>query len=129
MNKRGWIIPILIIAINAILIILRWSSFPELLPAHFDLQGNADGVMPRSNLLMYPVISAARCLIAYLIAWKKCKLQTGMIVLASGISIILLLSTLVTLTSGKMPVFMLAEPVILLATVVAFVVCVLKARK
>ena len=94
------VIPILIVAINVLLIIVRWSSFPELLPAHFDLQGNAGGVMSRNILLLYPVISAAICLGAYLIAWKM----------------------------RKLPVFMLAEPVILLATVVAFVVCVAKSR-
>lgn len=30
----------------------------ELLPAHFDLQGNASGTMPRSVLPLYPLIGA-----------------------------------------------------------------------
>jgi type III secretory pathway component EscS len=30
---------------------------------------------------------------------------------------------MVTLTTGKMPVFMLAEPVILVAAVVGFIIC------
>ena len=42
---------------------------------------------------------------------------------------VLLLSTFVTLTSGTMPVFMLAEPVVLLATVVACIVYIVKYRK
>lgn len=47
MNKNSWFIPILIVALNAFAIIDRWGSLPELLPAHYDLQGNAGGTMPR----------------------------------------------------------------------------------
>ena len=43
--------------------------------------------------------------------------------------LVLLSSTMVTLTSGTMPIFMLAEPVILLAAVIGFVVCFVKSRK
>ena len=129
MNKRSWFIPILILAINALAIVVRWGSLPEILPAHYDLQGNAGGTMPRSVLLLYPLIGAAVCLVAYLIALKKHKLQTGLVILVSGICLVLLSSALVTLTSGTMPIFMLAEPVILLAAVVGFVVCVVKSRK
>ena len=129
MNKRSWFIPILILAINVLAIIVRWSSLPEILPAHYDLQGNAGGTMPRSVLLLYPLIGAAVCLVAYLIARIKHKLQTGLVILVSGICLVLLSSALVTLTSGTMPIFMLAEPVILLAAVVGFVVCVVKSCK
>lgn len=126
MNKRFWFIPILIVTINALAVIIRWSYLPELLPAHFDLQGNARGTMARNVLLLYPLIGAAISMTAYLIARMKNKLQTGLVVLASGMSLIMLLSTMVALTSGSMPIFMLSEPVILLATVVAFVVCLVK---
>ena len=129
MIKRGWFIPIFILAINAIAIIVRWSSLPELLPAHFDLQGNPSGTMPRTMLILYPVMSAFICLMAYLIAKKKYILQTGLVILTFGISLILLSSTMVTLTYGTMPVFMLAEPVILLVAIVGFVVCFVKSRK
>ena len=129
MNKRIWIIPILIVVVNALAIIVRWGSLSELLPAHFDLEGNAAGTMPRTTLLMYPLIAATVCLAGYVIARKKQNLQPSLVILASGISLILLFSALVTLTSGKMPFFMLAEPVILLTTVVAVVVCVVKGRK
>ena len=128
MNKRGWIIPILIVAIHALVIIMRWGSLPELLPAHFDLQGNASGSMPRSMMLLYPAIGAAICLISYGIARMKEKLQKPLIILTSGICLILLSSAMVTLTSGKFPFFMLAEPVILLVTVAAVIVCVVKSR-
>ena len=129
MNKRSWFIPILIVALNALAVVVRWSSLSELLPAHYDLQGNAGGTMPRSMLLLYPLIGAAICLIAYVIGRMKHKLQAGLVILASGICLVLLSSTMVTLTSGTMPVFMLAEPVILLAAVIGFVVCMVKSRK
>lgn len=129
MNKRGWFIPILIVSVNALAIVVRWSSLSDVFPAHFDLQGNPGGEMSRSVLLMYPIISAVVCLAAYLIARIKDKLQTGLIILASGLSLVILFSTMVTLTSGTMPVFMLVEPVILLAAIVGFVICLIKSRK
>ena len=129
MNRRGWYIPMLIVALNVLAVVVRWSSLPELLPAHFDLQGNASGTMPRSMLLLYLLIGAVVCLIAYLLRRKMQKLQVGFVMLASGICLVLLASTMVTLTSGTIPVFMLAEPVILLAAVVGFVFCFVKSRK
>ena len=129
MNKRSWLIPILIVALNALAIMVRWSSLPELLPAHYDLQGNAGGTMPRSMLLLYLLIGVAICVIAFVIARKKPKFQTGLVILTSGICLVLFASTMVTLTAGTMPVFMLSEPVILLVAVVGAVVCVMKSRK
>lgn len=129
MNKKNWLAPILIVALNALAIIIRWSSLSELLPAHYDLQGNADGTMPRSMLFVYVLIGAVICLIAYFIGCMKQKLQKGLVILASGICLVLLLSTMVTLTSGTMPIFMLAEPVVLLLAVVGCVVSVVRSRK
>ena len=128
MNKRGWFIPFLIVAINALVIIGRWNSLSEILPAHFDLQGNASGTMSRNLLLLYPLIGAAISLIAYVIAQKKQCLQTGLIILTTCICLVLLSSTLVTLTSGATPIFMLAEPVILLIAVVGSIISVVKSR-
>ena len=128
MNKSGWLITILIVAVNVAAVLMQWSLLPEILPSHFDLQGNASGSIARSMLLLYPVVSAIVCMIAYLIAWKKPKLQTGLIILSSGISLVILSSALVTLTSGSMPIFMLAEPVILLITVIAFILSLIKSR-
>mgnify|MGYP003305220060 FL=1 len=128
MNKKIWLTPILIVALNALAIIIRWSSLPELLPAHYDLQGNADGTMPRSMLFVYVLIGAVICLIAYIIGRMNQKLQKGLAILASGICLVLLLSTMVTLTSGTMPIFMLAEPVVLLLAVVGCVVSVVRSH-
>lgn len=129
MKNNKWFIPILVIAVNALAVIVKWSSLPELLPAHFDLQGNASGTMARSMLPLYPAAGAAVFLLSWLIARKAKRLDTGLVVLTSGISLILLCSTMVTLTTGKMPVFMMAEPVILVAALVGFILCLRKDRK
>ena len=129
MNKRDCVIPSAIVLVNALAIAVRWSSLPELLPAHFDLEGNAAGTMSHNALLLYPMIGAAICLAAYIIARIKHTLKTGLTILSSGICLILLSSTLVSLTYGKVPVFMLAEPVILLSTVVAFIISIIRMRK
>ena len=129
MKINKWFIPILIVAVNALAVIVKWSSLPELLPAHFDLQGNAGGTMARSMLPLYPAVGAAVFLLCWLIARKAKRLETCLVVLTSGISLILLFSTMVTLTTGKMPVFMLAEPVILVAAIVGFILCLRKDRK
>ena len=129
MNKIGSLIPILIVALNTLAVILQWGSLSEVLPAHYDLQGNAGGTMPRSMLLLYILVECVICIATYLIGRMKPKLQTCLDVLASGICLVLFLSTMVTLTSGTMPIFMLAEPIILLVTVIGFIVCVVKSRK
>ena len=129
MNKRYWVIPTSIVAINALAIAMRWNSLSELLPAHFDLEGNAAGSMSRHALLLYPLMGAVICLAAYIIARIKHTLKTGLTVLSSGICLILLSSTLVSLTQGKLPVFMLAEPVILLLTIIAFIIYSIRMRK
>ena len=127
--KRSWLIPIIIMVVNVLAVIVRWTSLPEPMPAHFDLEGNASDTMSRCVLLMYPLIGAVICLASYVVAGIKPKLLTGLVVLASGISLVLLSSAMVSLTYGKVPLFMLAEPVIMLAAVVAFAVCVVKSRK
>ena len=133
--KYGWIIPAMILAVNAIVVMIRWSSLPEVLLAHFDLQGNASGTMPRSTLLIYLLISLVICLISFGIArviskrnHKSSELQLlGLTILTSGIVLTIFSSTMVSLTAGKMPIFMLAEPIILFLAVAAFIICLIKA--
>jgi hypothetical protein len=129
MNKRAWLIPMLIVLINALIIMVKWSSLEDSLPAHYDLEGNPNGVMSRSVLLLYPLIGFIICIVAYAIALKKDRFQAGLVILSSGLSLILLSSTLVTLTAGTMPIFMLAEPVILLIAVAGFITTLVKSRK
>ena len=92
MSKKMWFIPILIVALNALAIIVRWGSLSELLPAHFDLEGNAGGTMPRSMLLVNIAIGAVVYLIAYIIGRLKQNIQKGMVILSSGISLVLFCS-------------------------------------
>ena len=128
--KRGWIIPFLIVAVNAAAVLIQWSSLPEILPAHFDLQGNASGSMSRSTLIIYPVIGLVICAVAYALSSLVFKrLNKGLIILTSGITLVILSSTMVTLTYGITPVFMLAEPVILIAALIWFIICWVKTSK
>ena len=129
MNKRSLYIPIFVVTINALAIIWTWSSLSEVIPAHFDLQGNATGTMSRNILLMYPLIGMAVSISTYVIARMKPILKTGLTILASGICLILLSSTLVSLTYGQFPVFMLAEPVILIIALAGFIVSLAQSRK
>lgn len=131
MHKLGWLFPALVVTINAVLVLIFWSSLSENLPAHFDLDGNASGFISRTTLLYYPLLGAVIGLIAYLI---RCRIDrkyfnVGLLILTSGIELIILSSTLVTLTQGTKPFFMLAEPVILVIALAAFTVCLIKSRK
>ena len=131
MKKRGWLFPALVVGINAAMILILWSSLAENLPAHFDLAGNASGSISRTTLLFYPLVGAIIGLIAY---WIRCRIDKkyfngGLLILTSGIELIILSSTLVTLTQGTKPIFMLAEPVILVIALAAFIVGFIKCRK
>jgi uncharacterized membrane protein len=119
---------------------IRWSALPDVLPAHFDPAGNASGSMARTTLLFYPVISLILCLAAYgiyALANKMFKLKAderglrmcGLHVFTSCLALTILSSTLVTLTFGKCPIFMFAEPVIMLAGIITLIVCLIKASK
>ena len=137
--KQGWIIPAIIIIVNVCAIWIRWSSLPETLPAHFDPQGNASGSMARTTLIYYPVISMMACLVAYGISAMARILflkpddsglrLLGLHCLTSAIALTILSSTMVTLTFGTKPTFMFAEPVIIIAGITAFLICLRKTRK
>ena len=131
MNKRGWLFPALIVGVNAALILILWNSLSENLPAHFDLQGNASGSISRTTLLYYPVAGTVIGLIAYWIRCRKDKkfFNGGLLILTSGIELIILSSTMVTLTQGTKPFFMLAEPVILVIALTAFIIGLVKSKK
>ena len=138
--KYGWMIPAIIIIVNACAICIRWSALPDVLPAHFDPAGNASGSMARTTLIFYPIISMLLCLVTYgiyALANKMFKLKPdekglrlcGLHVFSLCLALTILSSTLVTLTFGKCPIFMFAEPVIMLAGIITLIVCLLKANK
>lgn len=139
-HKYGWMVPAIIIIVNVCAIWIRWSALPDVLPAHFDPAGNASGSMARTTLIFYPIISMLLCLVTYgiyALANKMFKLKPdekglrlfGIHVLASCLALTILSSTLVTLTFGKCPIFMFAEPVIMLAGIITLIVCLIKAKK
>ena len=138
--KNGWIVPAIVIIVNVCAIWISWKSLPETLPAHFDPQGNASGSLARTTLRLYPIISMMICLVAYgiyalannIFKFKpdeKGLRLLGLHCLTSAITLTILSSTMVTLTFGTKPIFMFAEPVIMVIGVAVFIVCLIKSRK
>ena len=139
-RKYGWMVPVIIIVVNVCAIWIRWSGLPDVLPAHFDPAGNASGSMDRNTLIFYPVISLLLCLVTYgiyTLAANMFKLRadekglriSGLHVLASSLALTVLSSTMVTLTFGTQPIFMFAEPVLLVAGITTLIICLIKVGK
>ena len=135
--KNGWMVPAIIIIVNMCAIWIRWSVLPDVLPAHFDPAGNASGSMAKTTLLFYPVISIMLCLMTYgiyalinnifkLKPDEKGLRMCGLHVFASCLALTVLSSTMVTLTMGTCPLFMFAEPVLMLAGITTLIVCLVK---
>ena len=138
-RKYGWMVPVIIIIVNVCAIWIRWSALADVLPAHFDPAGNASGTMAKTTLIYYPVISLMLCLTTYgiyTLANNLFKLRPderglrlcGLHVFASCLTLTVLSSTLVTLTMGTCPLFMFAEPILLLAGIITLIVCLVKAK-
>ena len=138
-RKYGWMVPVIIIIVNVFVIWIRWSALADVLPAHFDPAGNASGTMAKTTLIYYPVISLMLCLTTYgiyTLANNMFKLRPderglrlcGLHVFASCLTLTVLSSTLVTLTMGTNPLFMFAEPILLLAGIITLIVCLVKAK-
>ncbi len=136
-RKYGWMVPVIIIIVNVCAIWIRWSALADVLPAHFDPAGNASGSMAKTTLIFYPVISLMLCLVTYgiyTLANNIFKLRPdekglrmcGLHVLASCLALTVLSSTLVTLTMGTNPLFMFAEPVLMLAGIITLIICLIK---
>ena len=129
MNKKEWFILALIVATNALAIAVSWNALPDPLPAHYDLDGNAGGSMCRTALFLYPLASAAFCLVSYAISLKIKRISRALLILTTGVVLVVFSSCMVSLTSGTMPIFMLAEPVILLGAVSAFIILTVRSCK
>ena len=138
-RKYGWMVPVIIIIVNVCAIWIRWSALADVLPAHFDPAGNASGTMAKTTLIYYPVISLMLCLVTYgiytlannifkLTPDEKGLRMCGLHVMASCLTLTVLSSTLVTLTMGTCPLFMFAEPVLLLAGIITLIVCLVKSK-
>ena len=92
------------------------------------------------KLIFYPIISLMLCLVTYgiyALANNIFKLKPdekglrlcGLHVFASCLALTVLSSTLVTLTMGTCPLFMFAEPVLMLAGIITLIVCLVKAAR
>ena len=138
-RKYGWMVPVIIIIVNVCAIWIRWSALPHVLPAHFDPAGNASGSMGKNTLIFYPVISLMLCLVTYgiyALANNIFKLKAdergmricGLHVFASSLALTVLSSTLVTLTMGTCPLFMFAEPILIVAGVTTLIIFLIKAK-
>ena len=138
-RKYGWMVPVIIIIVNVCAIWIRWSALPDVLPAHFDPAGNASGSMDRTTLIYYPIISLMLCLVTYgiyTLANNMFKLKPdekglricGLHVFASCMTLTVLSSTLVTLTMGTCPLFMFAEPILIVAGVTTLIIFLIKAK-
>ena len=132
-------VPAIIIIVNVCAIWIRWSVLPDVLPAHFDPAGNASGSMAKTTLLFYPVISIMLCLMTYgiyalinnifkLKPDEKGLRMCGLHVFASCLALTVLSSTMVTLTMGTCPLFMFAEPVLMLVGIITLIICLIKAK-
>ena len=123
-RKYGWMVPAIIIIVNVFVIWIGWNSRPN---------------MRNTRLIVYPVISLMLCLATYgiytlaenifhLRPYERGLRICGLHVFASCLTLTVLSSTLVTLTRGVCPLFMVAEPILLLAGIITLIVCLVKAK-
>lgn len=132
MKTKLWMLTSAVILLNFALVLMNYRTLPDQLPLHFDLDGNYTSSMAKTTLFYYPAVSLVLCTLIYLVSafilktFKK--LQKGMAVRCAYVDIItvcvaliILSSTCVTLTSGRVHFFMFAEPVLFLVAVAAVV--------
>lgn len=140
MKNRLWIITSGVILVNFALVLCFRRSLPEMLPLHIGLDGSYASTMPYTRLFMYPSTSLVLAFCIYTLASIAFRLfpalndgrgirMTTVDILALGFSLIILSSTCVSLTMGKVHFFMFAEPAILLLLIAAVIVGEIRIRK
>lgn len=67
LSKKWYLIPLSIVLVNAVLALVMYPSLPEVIPTHWDLKGNADGLMNKSMLvvMIMPIIQLIMVLVFY----------------------------------------------------------------
>lgn len=120
---------IIVMALNIVLVMANWDILPVNMPAHFNPQGHASGTMPRSMLWAYVGISALICIVSGCISFKDPRRRKALSLITLFLTLIILCSTCVSLTGGRHPIFMFAEPVFLLVIVITLIVTGIKVRK
>ena len=140
MKNRLWIITSGVILVNFALVLCFRRSLPEILPFHISLDGSYASTMPYTRLFTYPATSFVLATGIYLLASIAFRLfpalndskgirMTTVDILVLGLALIILSSTCVSLTMGKVHFFMFAEPVILLLMIAAAIIGEIQIRK
>lgn len=140
MKNRLWIITAGIILVNFALVLCFRRSLPETLPLHIGLDGSYADTMPYTRLFFYPATSLILAVGIYLLSSVAFRLFPGLNdakgmrlttvdIIVLGLALIILSSTCVSLTMGKVHFFMFAEPVILLLVIAAAIVGEIRIKK
>ena len=142
MKNRLWAVTAVIILLNFALVLFLRKSMPATLPFHIGLDGSYATTMPYTRLFCYPAVSLVLATGIYLIAavlFKRFKKLddvrgircTYIDIIVLGLALIILSSTCVSLTMGKVHFFMFAEPVIFLLIVAAVIIgeCRIRSQK
>lgn len=129
-----------VIILNFLLVIICRQYLPDILPLHIDLDGNASSSMPYTRLYFYPIASLVLALLVNgirSIAFKsvpKLDDKNGVRrryvdICILGITMVVLLSTCVSLTQGRVHLFMFSEPIVMLLCILAVIQAEVKIRK
>lgn len=131
LKKKDFILmaAIAVSVLTVILVWARWNGLPSEMPAHFDPQGNAAGTMPRAALLLYDGVSVLICVVSALVRFKKPLRRKALSLITLFLALAILCSACVSLTAGRQPLFMFAEPLFVLGIIVTLVVTAVKVRK
>ena len=132
MRNRLWILSTLIILVNFALVLFCRRALPSELPLHISLDGSYADTMPYARLFLYPLVSlvlAAGIYIVSALLFKRFpRLDdtkgircTNIDIAVCCLALVILCSTCVSLTMGKVHFFMFAEPAILLILLIAVV--------
>ncbi|MCQ2283747.1 MAG: hypothetical protein MJZ57_02465 [Bacteroidales bacterium] len=132
--RKLFLLALVVAGLTLLCIGVKIHHLPNPVPQHFNLQGISHGSMPLARIWTYPMLSAGLILLLYILAhclrrarraqcWQHC---CGLAAVAAAL--IILSSTCVTLTLGQSPIFMLAEPLILLLALVGIIFCWIKQR-
>ena len=130
MRNRLWILSSLIILLDFALVLFCKRVLRSEIPLHISLDGSYADTMPYARLFLYPlvslVLSAGIYIVSALLFKRFPKLDdakgircTIIDIAVCCLALIILCSTCVALTMGKVHFFMFAEPIILLAMLVA----------
>lgn len=129
-----------VILLDTALVFFCRKNLPAELPLHISPDGSYADTMPYVRLFFYPATSLVLALVLYFLSAlafkvfpkaddKKGVRRTLVGIAALCLALIILSSTCVSLTMGRVHFFMYAEPVIALLMIAAIVVGEVRIRK